>query len=393
MSKFTDKEGLQQEVKVDMSHYRAAAEKGVSLRQLINADFPTSLEKTDTFTQLCASEGLFFAGNTKTGVKIPTLNTVFESSAFDAAGAVTSNVSPPGSRYLFPAAVLEYVENKLQVDRVGDVNAFNSLLAMDYTVANNRIDQPIIDYSTPGGPEAAASQPRGQLALPASMISITASERGYKIPNEAIGMEISDEALKSTTLDLVGMAITRQAEVQQKRVVDAWMAEMLNGNADDAYNVALSSVTAQSYDALVTVAGTLTQKAWVKYLYDGITSRRVDTVMCNLDTALAIEARTGKPVITGDDPNSDRIDAKFAITFPQLVTKVNMHINPLIPANTIVGIDTRYAMARVTNSQASVSDVEKFVMRQGTGLLFQRGQMVYKPFGNEPFHVMTLTVA
>ena len=75
-----------------------------------------------------------------------------------------------------------------------------------------------------------------------------------------------------------------------------------------------------------------------------------------------------------------------------MVTEVKMYISENIPANTIVGVDTRYAIARVTNSLANVSDVERFVMRQGNGLFFQRGQLVYKPFGNDPFHVMTLTV-
>jgi len=392
MSKFIDKSGEQSELNIDMKHYKGAAAKGMSLRQFVNSEYPTSSAKSDTFSQLCASEGLFFAGNKEFGVKIPTLKTILEPSAFDASGAVTSDVTAPGSRYLFPAAVLEFVENKLQVDRTTDVMAFNALLAMDYSVANNRIDQPIVDYSKPGGPEDAPARSRGQLALPASMVSITASERGYKIPNEAIGMEISNEALESTTLDLVGMAITRQAEVNEKLVVDAWMAEMLNGNPDDEYNSVLTSVTAKSYDSTITAAGELTQTAWVKYLYDSITTRRVDTIVCNLDTALAIESRTGKPVITTDDPNSDRIDAKFAIQYPQLVTSVNMQINELIPANTVVGLDTRYALARVTNSLANVSDVEEFVLRQGTGLIFQRGQFVYKPFGNEPFHMMTLTV-
>ena len=69
-----------------------------------------------------------------------------------------------------------------------------------------------------------------------------------------------------------------------------------------------------------------------------------------------------------------------------------MYISEDIPANTVVGLDSRYAMARVTNSLASVSDVEEFIMRQGKGFFFQRGQFVYKPFGAEPFHVMTLTV-
>lgn len=394
MPKFIDKSGEQHELSINLDHYKAAAEKGVSLRQLVNQMHPTASEKADTFQQLCASEGLFFAGNKTTGVRVPTLKNIFESStSFDAAGAVTGDVSPPGSRYLFPAAVLEYVENKLKVDRNMEVMAFNALLSMDNTVANARIEQPVINFSRVGGPEDSPSQARGQLAAPASMVSITASDRSYKIPNEAIGLEVSNEALQVTTLDLVGMAIARQAEVQEAARVNEWMSEMLNGNPDDALNAALTSVTAQSYDAAITAAGTLTQKAWVKYLYADIKTRRVDWIICNIDTALAIETRTGKPVITGDDPNSDRIDAKFMIQFPQLVTKVNMYISEDIPANTIVGLDSRYALARTTNSAASVSDVEDFIMRQGKGFFFQRGQMVYKPFGNEPFHVMTLTVA
>jgi len=393
MPKFIDTDGSQQELPIDMSHYRAAAEKNISLRQLVNSKYPTASEKSDTFTQLCASEGLFFAGDKATGVKIPTLKSIFEpGSSFDAAGAVTSDVSPPGSRYLFPAAVLEYVESKLKVDRTTNVMAFNALLAMDYSVANSRIDQPVIDFGKRGGPEDTSSQSRGQLAGPVSMVSITTSERAYRIPNEAIGLEVSNEALQYTTLDLVGMAITRQAEVQEAARVNAWMSEMLNGNVDDAYNSALTSVTAKSYDSAITTAGTLTQKAWVKYLYDGIATRRVDWVICNLDTALAIETRTGRPTITGDDPNSDRLDAKFKVEFPQLTTNVKMYISEDIPAGTVVGIDSRYAISRVTNSLASVSDVEQFIMRQGKGFFFQRGQMVYKPFGNEPFHVMTLTV-
>ena len=392
MAKFIDKEGQLQELDVKIDHYKAAADQNLTLRQYINKNYPSATDsKSDTFTQLCASEGLFFAGDPVQGVKVPTMKDMLEPS-FKASGSVTSNVTPPGSRYLFPAAVLEYVENKLQVDRQSEVVAFNDLLSLDYTVANARIDQPVIDFGTTNGPEEAKMQPRGQLAPPASMISITASERGYKIPNQAIGLQISDEALQSSTLDLVGMAVARQAEVQESANINAWLSEILNGNPDDEYNGALSSVQADSYDSTITAAGELTQKAWVKYLYDGIKSRRVDYVICNLDTALAIESRTGKPVITGDDPNSDRIDAKFKIQYPQLVTEVKMYISENIPANTIVGVDTRYAIARVTNSLANVSDVERFVMRQGNGLFFQRGQLVYKPFGNDPFHVMTLTV-
>ncbi len=393
MASFVNKEGERHELPLSLDLYKAAAEKEVSFRQLVNKQYPTASEKHDTFTQLCASEGLYFKGNKKTGLQAPTLKSIFEpTSSFDAAGNVVGELSPPGSRYLFPAAVLEYVEDALQVDRMGQVQAFTNMLAMDYSVANSRIEQPVISYKRTGGPEDAPSMARGQLAAPASMVSITASDRAYKIPNEAIGLEISNEALQSTTLDLVGMAITRQAEVQEAATIDAWMSEMLNGNPDDAYNSALTSVTAASYDATITAAGVLSQKAWVKYLYDNLTTRKIDYVVCNLDTALAIESRTGKPVITGDDPNSDRIDAKFVIQYPQLVTSVNMFISENIPANTIVGLDTRYALARVTNTLASVSDVESFIMRQGQGFFYQRGQLVYKPFNAEPFHVMTLTV-
>ncbi len=392
MSFFTDKEGGQHEVDLSPEMYKAAADAGLTLRQYINTQYPSAADaEVDTFSQMCASEGLFFNPDKNAGVAtVPLKQVLNPTPKFDAAGGVVRETSPVQSRVLFPAAILEYVESKLKVDRQSQVNAFSSLLAMDFSVANSRFDQPVVDYTRTGGPEDSPSQQIGQLALPANMLSIVASERQWKIPTESIGLTISNEALESTSLDLVGMALTRQAEIQDAAKADEWLLEALNGNADDQYNAALSTTNADVFDSSISADGELTQLAWVKYLYENINTRRIDTIVCNLDTALIIESRTGKPVITGDDPNSDRIDAKFKVTFPQLVTQVNMQINESIPANTIMGMDTRYALARVSNSLADYSAIEDFVLRKGKGFRFDRGSIVYKPFQAEPFSVMTL---
>ncbi len=392
MAKFNDKAGEQHEVVLAPEMYKAAADEGLTLRQYVNVHFPTTADaKVDTFSQLCASEGLFFSPDKNAGVApIPLKNILNPTPKFDAAGGVVRETNPVGSRVLFPAAILEYVENKLKVDRQSQVNAFSSLLAMDYSVANSRFDQPVVSYERTGGPEDTQSQQIGQLALPANMLSITATERNYKIPTEAVGLTISNEALESTTLDLVGMALTRQAEVQDAFKADEWLMEAMNGNPDDEHNAAIAGVNADTFDGTISANGVLTQKAWVHYLYENINTRRIDTIVCDLDTALAIENRTGKPVITTDDPNSDRIDAKFKVTFPNLVTSVNIHIVEGFTANTIFGMDTRYALARVANSLADYSAIEDFVLRKGKGFRFDRGAIVYKPFKEAPFSRMNL---
>ena len=396
MATFIDKDGQQHEVALSPEMYRAAKDANLTFRQYINRKYPTAASVgADTFTQFCASEGLAFTQDKEMGVNSTNLKAIFDGAINMEAAGVVREVSPVGARTLFPAAVLEYVESQLAVDRSSMPNAFEQMIAIDTTVANARVEQPVIDYTRKDGPEDKLSQTIGQNALPPNMLSITASERTYKIPTNAIGMTISDEALSATTLDLVGMALTRQAEIERNTRAGDALEAMLNGDADDSNNSALSGVQADSFDSTITAAGTITQKAWVSWLNAAINTRRIDWVVTDLATALAIEGRTGKPTVQTDDPTSDRIDAPFSVKYPNLITNVNMFIvdsSITWPANTIMGLDSRYAIGRITNSEAEYSAIERFALRKSQGLRFDFGEIYFKPWGNDPFSLLTLTV-
>jgi hypothetical protein len=115
--------------------------------------------------------------------------------------------------------------------------------------------------------------------------------------------------------------------------------------------------------------------------------------ICDLDTALAIEARSGKPT-------RDTIFVPGAEGFNQGVTIENLTgpdprllivDDGVIAANTFVGIDTRFALRRVINISAAYSAVEQFVLRRATAFRVDFGEMTHTLYP-DAFKVMTLTL-
>lgn len=384
---FQDKEGAQTEVKLEASIYKEALDHRLSVPQMINRKYQTSAN-VSTFDQFCASTGLFTGKNSEFGLRTPTLASIFDGSAQLNAGQIVSDANP-ASRILFPAVILELLENKLLVDRMTDVNAFEGMIANDSSITQDRAERPIINYT---GPEAGRSKPIGQLAKPASMLSFTTSDSNYAIPTFALGMEVSDQALRASTLDLVTLAIGRQVEVERNERVYGYLLAMLNGDVDMG-DAALSSITAASLDATgVTANATISHLAWVKFLFRNITKRKIDYCVCDLDTYLAIENRSGKPTVNTDDPTSPRVDS-----LPTIVNRNLQNVKFFIvedgkgwPANTIMGIDSRYAIQRIRNSAASYTAVEDFVLTKSRALRFDFAEIVYRMF-DEAFDVLTLT--
>ncbi len=391
---FIDAEGLRQQVSLAPEVYKAAAEKNMTVRQYINHAYPTTMEsKHDTFVQMCASAGLHFRPDKNMGVNSAPLKVILDGPINHEAGAITSNVNPVQSRILFPAAILEYIEGEMAVDRTSVVTAFDRTVAMTTTVPNARVEQPVISYSGKDGPEDARSQVTSQLARPPAMLSITASDVTKKIPTKSIGILVSDEAMQSTTLDLVGLALRRQMEVEGYATAAEALVDMLSGDVDNGQS-ALAQTKANTLDTTIVANGALTQTAWVTWLYTNLHQRRIDWVFTDLAGALAIENRTGKPNISTDDPNSPRIDTLFNVAYPQLVKNVQMFIVPADwgwTANTIMGIQRDSAIHKFVNSSASYSAMERFALQKGSGLRFDFGTMYERMF-DDAFSVLSLTV-
>ena len=392
MAMFQDINGDRHQVTIDPSIYRQAAEASISVEALLNQTYPTAEGAASAFRQICASEGIYTGRDRKFGVRPATMDAILNGSPRMEAGSIVRDANPV-SRILFPAVVLSVMEDKLVPDRSMTVNAFDRMVAVDDTINSDKFERPILNFNRP---EAARSKVITQLSEPTSMLSITASDISQRITGTSIGMEISDQAVKATSLDLVTLAMSRQGEVELAERVNGYLLSFLNGDLDLG-TVALASIagkvrSATSFDpAIGNVAGALTQDAWVKYLFNRSNQRRIDTVITDLNGVLAIERRTGRPNVQGDNATSKRIDTLENVLNPMWPDEVNVFItiDPAWPANTIAGFDSRYAIHRVTSASLAYEAAEAYAIRRSTKFRVDVGQIAYRLM-DDAWDVMTL---
>ena len=150
---------------------------------------------------------------------------------------------------------------------------------------------------------------------------------------------------------------------------------------------------ANAFDATISAAGTLTQKAWVKWLFNNNRKRTITHIMTDLDTALAIQNRAGRPVIVGDNGTSPRIDTLEQIVNPAWPDTVKLFItqDPAWPANTIMGWDQSYGYHIVNSSTLTYEAVQNYLIRRSSVFRYDRGSIAYRLF-DEAWSVLTLTL-
>jgi hypothetical protein len=390
---FIDRSGRNQEVELDVTAYRAAADAGMSLSEYLEVQYPSSPDHGSTFEQLMLSSGLFLK-NKGYGIQPPTLKQVLEGGPVANqlnVGTITRQDQPgttPSGRLLFPEVVLQAIALALTEDQGDFLSGYQNMIAVTQNVPSEVVQQPRINAT---GPEASRAMPIGQLAEPASMVSITVSDTVRRIPTRSIGLQVSDQALAITTLDLVNLIMTAQARGERIALVEEQLADMINGDTD-AGESALSSITAQSLDAVCDAAGEITQKAWIKYLRANYRKMTISNIICDVETALLIENRAGKPTVNNDDPRSPRIDSLFSVDNLGITApRVLLVATSVTGANTIIGLDRRYAIRRLVNVNASYSAIEQYVMRRATSFRIDYGEMAHKLY-TDAWSKMTLTV-
>lgn len=389
---YLDAQGNPQAVDLHVGVYREAADAGQSLPQYLATRYPTNAEKHGAvFNQLMAQCGIFLKPNAQIGLRASVVGDVVDPKDAATAGGITKD-GIPASRLLFPAAILGVIEDKLSVDLDMDPNAFDGMVAVDDSINNDRWERPVLNFSKP---EAARSGPIAQLALPNSMLSITASDKSGRVPTWGIGLEISEQAMRSTTLDLVGLAMARQAAIERNERANNYILSLLNGDTDLAM-AALSSIsgkvtTSASLDAASTTAANFTHKAWIKWLSKNSRKRQITHVITDLDTAMAIEARVGRPSNVDNINGVNKINTTFTVANPRWPNDVKLFItdNAAWPANTVLGFDSRFGIHRVKSLTAQYSAVEQFAMRRSTQMRIDSGEVVYRLF-DEAFEVLTI---
>lgn len=380
-----DQFGQTQQIKIDLQTLAEAKAGGFKhIPAMLNARFPSAIGKPTASQQLYAQMGA--------GMKGLKLNYALQGQGFNA-GAVTEDGSVAGRLTALPY-LMDVIDNKLTSSDYGIKGTFNRKAAMVESISGTKFERPILNFSRP---EGARTRAVAQLSEPASMLTLTSSDKSWKITGSSIGMEVSDEAAAAVNLDIVQLSMARQAEVEELERVEQQMLAFLNGDTD-LDMPALASVTGAvknaktDFDSSLTV-GALSQKAWVNWLFYGSRVRRIDTVITNLAGALAIEGRAGRPVVTGDNATSKRIDTLESVVNPSWPDQVDVVISqdPNWPANTIVGFDSRYGYHVVNSTTLAYSAMEQFAIRRSTKYRVDTGSISYRLF-DDAWQVLTLTV-
>lgn len=377
-----DHTGAQQEATLDASIYAEAAAAKVSVPQLLARKYPTDSQKFgSTFHQLMASTGFAFGEDKEHGFKKATLADVLG----DATTATRDSI--PTSRILFPAAILELINDKLYEDKSADVAAFESMIAIDETLNGPRYEQPVINFDKP---LEGRMMPQSQLSEPTVMGTLTVSEKAGRLPTFSLGLTVSDEALQASTIDFVGLSLAKQAEEQKAVLAEAYIMAFLNGDVDMG-QAALAKVKANTYDSALTVSGTLSHRAAIKWLRTNRRKRNIDFLMGNTDAYLAWVGRSGRPTVNNVFVDNNELMAKATVAINGEIAEPKFYINDALPANTIIGLDSRYAIRRIRNSAAEYQAAEAMVMRRGQALRWDMSEICHRLF-DDAWTVLDLTV-
>ncbi len=381
-----DAKGEQADVKLSVDIYKEAEGANLGLPQFVNRKFDTNVAVYGTaWDQLCASSGLIRSTDKSFGLKPPTLGDVLSGKA--QMGAATTAEGDPASRILYPAAVLEMIESELAANKDVDPNSFDQMVAKDISVNSSRIEQPEINVSRTAGSRYKAIS---QLAEPETMVSITTKDISRTLPALSLGLEVSDQALQATTLDFVSLVVGRTASVENHARTYDYLLGFLQGDADNG-DAALVQTKASTFDTSISSAGVVTKTALVKWLFNNSYKRGISHIVADVAGMLAIEAALGT-TNTGNYPVPG-LAPQFSLMNRVLSGLQVMVVDPQMnwPANTLMGLDSRWAIARVRNAAAQYSALEQFVLRRSNALRFDFSEIAYRLF-DDAFDVLSLTI-
>lgn len=373
------------EVSFSIDLYKEAEKKRLSVPQLLQRKYGKNADKNyangNVFAQMMASLGLPL-DDEDVGFRSLTIGDIFDGSF----GAAVTQDAKPGSNILAPAAILALVEENSQKDHSDTLSIFEKVIASNVTKPNKRFTRPIFDSSNADIQTISAI---GQLATPNIVGQLMVSEKSFSIPTFSYGLEASDEALTEYTIDQVAIYLNRlRTELAYARVCGQ-LSSLVNG--DSSTDMApLPQTHISQYDSEAG-GGKLTHKAYVKWLRRNWKYRRVDYVFCNEDDYFEIIYRKGRPTaITNPVDNTELLaHASKPVNVEFIEPYIFILDEGIIPAGTLVGIDSRYAIGRAKNSLANYQAVEDLVMRKGKQMRFDDAQIVYR-LDDEAFKVTTL---
>lgn len=405
MAVFHNHKGEPIQVALTPEVYRAAHDANLSLPAYLNRQHggETDSAKYGTpFEQMCINEGVYLPGKNGIQLRAAPVGMILDGKVALNYGAATvqqrnSDYGGSQARILFPAAIVDMIENQLPKDLQTDANLFQQMVSLELGVAADTFEQPVINYSTLNGPDGAnRARPRriAQLANPPVMAIFTTSQNPRRLPTFSIGAEFSQQALRASTLDLVALSLGRFLQVERDSRIYEYISQLWAGD-NDMGSSAISAVTSNSLDSAAT-GGTLTQKAWVKWLYRNRKYRVITHAICDIDTYMKIEGRTGRPGQHGPlDPSLPKVMAEARALNPYIGDVPVMLVDAAadggpVPANTVWGVDARFGIVKVSNTTAAYTAAETFAMKRSEAFRIDDSETVYRQY-DLAFDVLTIS--
>jgi hypothetical protein len=374
------------EGEISLQDYELAATKGVRTAQVINAKYPDADPQLGTaWEQGKRSVGIFVHGDQEFGIPSTNFREALNGECMRQAGllqlAGNSIVAPslpvgsstPASRLFLPEVILEMIEENLQPDYGVEQSLFERMIADNLSIAGPVYTMPTINTEAPMAHDGRSI---AQNTMPRNLVSITASQTSKTLASESIGLQISDQALQLSTLNLVSIILGRQMEGQKLRMLWSDLAKVVSGNVDSGESALTPVDFKATYD---TSAGAdeITHKGWIKALYKPDRTVRYDSLVCTIDDYLAIQNRTGRPLMF--DPktsgtntgNAGDYGIDVTMSAPANFAQLSVPFVFIVPdglwaAGQVLLFDSRYALRRVTNTLAAYSAVESMVLQRST---------------------------
>lgn len=396
MTQIIGKNGESYELELNLDHYRAAFDAGMTLPQYLNTQYDADTSVGSVYEQCLASNNLVTRPSREYGVKSPTMAQVLEGKVDINMGAITRNEGNDRNgvvgRLLFPSIITEMVSSILFDDNSSYESIFNRLVSSTISVDSPRYDTPMIDVSAPRNER---SMPIAQNSEPRSLLSISLSEKSQRLPTFSIGISITDEASRATTLDLVSLAIRNQALGERAKIIDEALVSMIYGSYDMGIsNLSAATTTAASWDPNALAMVSFTNKAYIKWLRSQWKKMNVNWVICSLNTYLAVESRTGRPTYFVDEPSQARLSSMISAANPGIPDQINYFlVEPeIVPDGTLVGIDSTRAITKIIYSGAQYSAIENFVLRKSTSYRFDWSENYQRTLnGTDGWRVLNMT--
>lgn len=366
-------DGTDKEMEISLQDYRASAQTGHIGAHLMqkypdfDRNYGTPLSQ--------AFEQAGFDLNTQSNNRI-TVGEALSGRSMQAGSVVRQDGSDTsvGARILMPQLLVSIQETSLPQNTSRLRQAFLSKLALRTPVTQPIYQRPTVNADTNKDFDATQI---GQGSMPDTIIKIDVGDKAFNIPTKSFGLEISEQAVQSATIDQVAAMIASARRSIDNKAIYRWISRIVSG--DPLYDVAaLTPVLASSYDPAAT-GGAMTQLAWLKMLTEDMEYWEADTIIANTDSMYAIDNRANRPTVSDDNGRDNRINNSLNLMNLDIDTMDTM----IVADDAVLGASTQFLMFDssqslewVTNTSARYEATQDFVMRRTTQMRFDHAEEV-----------------